>query len=114
MFELSSLGIIDMEETMIGDLKMNPQQLLEEGLRKELVRQVSTAMHVNLQFPIETERSSKSLTTSHDAFIDAFRSLSRRMEGFQRAIIWLQDFLRIDGLEIYLQESTRVIWHSIK
>lgn len=102
-----------MDETLIGDLKMNPRQLLEEGLRKELVRQISITMHENLQFPARVERSRKTLAESQKTIIQAFSLLSRRMEGFQRAIIWLQDFLRIDGLEIYLQESTRVIWHNI-
>lgn len=112
--ELSILtkGIIDMKETMIGDLKMNPQQLLEEGLRKELVRQISFAMHDHLQFPTSSERSKKSLSAIHKVFLENLNLLARRMEGFKSAIVWLQDFLRIDGLDIYLQESTRVIWHS--
>jgi len=103
-----------MKETMIGDLKMNPQQLLEEGLRKELVRQLSFAMHDHLQFSMASERSTKSFHARHKVFLNNLRLLSRRMEGFQSAIIWLQDYLRIDGLDIYLQESTRVIWYSTK
>jgi WASH complex subunit strumpellin len=103
-----------MKETMIGDLKMHPQQLLEEGLRKELVRQISFAMHDHLQFSISSERSKKALRSRHQVFLDNLNLLARRVEGFRSAIIWLQDFLRIDGLDIYLQESTRVIWHSTK
>ena len=107
-------GIIAMEETMFGDLKMNPQQLLEEGLRKELIRQVSIAFHTNLQFSLQTNRSRKSLSESHRAFVESLHVLSRRIEGFQRTIVWLQDFLRIDGLDIYIQESTRVIWQNVQ
>lgn len=110
----SHSGIIDMEETMFGTLKMNPQQLLEEGLRKELIRQISTAFHSNLQFPPQSDRSIKSLANNQKVFVESLKALSRRMEGFQRTIIWLQDFLRIDGLSIYIQESTRVIWHNVQ
>jgi WASH complex subunit strumpellin len=102
-----------MEETMFGDLKMNPQQLLEEGLRRELVRQISMALHTNLQFSLQTDRSRKSLLENQQAFVESLQVLARRMEGFHRTIVWLQDFLRIDGLSIYVQESTRVIWHSV-
>jgi WASH complex subunit strumpellin len=103
-----------MKETFIGDLKMNPQEILEEGLRKELIRQVSSALHSHLQFAIRSMKNFKSIQSTHANMIDTLRKLSRRMQCFQRAIIWLQDFLRMDGLEIYLQESTRVIWWNTK
>lgn len=103
-----------MEETLLGTFKMKPRHLLEEGLRRELVRQVSTAFHNTLQFPIQNDRTSKSLLQNQCAFVEIFKTLTCRMECFQRGILWLQDFLRIDCLEIYNQESARVIVHNIK
>ncbi len=101
-----------MEE--IGSLQMNPQHLLEEGLRKELVRQISNAFHSNIQFLSKKQRGVDVTKNQHTNFVTAFRALDNHMQRFQSAIIWLQDFLRINGLEIFLQESTRVIWHSVK
>ncbi len=106
------IGIIDMEE--IGSLQMNPQHLLEEGLRKELVRQISNAFHSNIQFLSEKQKGPEATKNQLSHFIAAFRALDIHMQRFQSAIIWLQDFLRINGLDIFLQESTRVIWHSVK
>lgn len=101
-----------MEE--IGSLRMNPRRLLEEGLRKELVRQISHAFHVNLQFKIENHDRRKLLRTS-ESFLSCFQELDSRIQRFKSAIIWLQDFLGgIDGLEIFFQESSRVVWHSVK
>mmetsp|Transcript_27221 Transcript_27221/g.41709 ORF Transcript_27221/g.41709 Transcript_27221/m.41709 type:complete len:1354 (+) Transcript_27221:293-4354(+) len=112
-YELSVLtkGIIEMEK--IDSLKMNPRRLLEEGLRKELVRQISHAFHVNLQFKLENHAWRKLGRTS-ESFLSCFHELDSRMQRFKCAIIWLQDFLGgIDGLEIFFQESSRVVWHSV-
>jgi len=112
-FELSVLtkGIIDMKETFIGDLMMDPQEILEEGLRKELISQILSAMHTHLQFSTKsTKMNAKSVESTLQTFVETIHTLSRRMECFQKAIISLQDFLRMNGLEIYLQESARVIW----
>jgi WASH complex subunit strumpellin len=103
-----------MKETYIGDLMMNPQEILEEGLRKELICQISSAMHTHLQFSIKSMKNMKSVQSALDDFLETLRTLSRRIECFQKAIIWLQDFLRMNGLEIYLQESARVIWWNTK
>ena len=39
-----------MKTTQVGVLKVNPKQLLEDGIRKELVQQVANALHHNLIF----------------------------------------------------------------
>ncbi len=106
------LAIIEMEE--IGSLKMNPRRLLEEGLREELVRQTSHTFHVNLQFKLEIHARGKLGRTS-ESFLYSFQELDSRMQRFKCAVIWLQDFFGgIDGLEIFFQDSSRVVWHSVK
>ena len=46
-----------MKKTLIGNLEIKPKSILEEGLRKELVRQFSAALHDSLQFQYNTMRN---------------------------------------------------------
>ena len=44
-------GVLAMEKTLVGVIEVDPKQLLQEGIRKELVRQISMALHSTLVFP---------------------------------------------------------------
>ncbi len=39
-----------MKTTLVGVIKVDPKQLLEDGIRKELVKQVAHALHHGLIF----------------------------------------------------------------
>lgn len=43
-------GILAMEKTLMGIVEVDPKQLLEDGIRKELVRQIAVALDSTLQF----------------------------------------------------------------
>ena len=43
-------GILLMKTTLVGVVKVDPKQLLEDGIRKELVKQVAYALHRGLIF----------------------------------------------------------------
>ena len=43
-------GILCMKTTLVGVVKVDPKQLLEDGIRKELVMQVAAALHTGLIF----------------------------------------------------------------
>jgi WASH complex subunit strumpellin len=56
-FELSKLthqvslfteGILVMEKTLLGVIQVDPRQILHQGLKRELVKQIATAMHGNV------------------------------------------------------------------
>lgn len=121
--ELSVLaaGIFRMESTLIGKVEIYPKALLEKGLRKEFVRQVSSAHHTHLQFKIEEKKkmttqedSTDSLVQYQKEFIQSLSNLSRRMEGFRRAIEYIQDFLNIAGLKVFSDETNRVIGYNLE
>lgn len=44
-------GILAMEKTLLGVIQVDPRRILEEGLRKELVRKVSEVRHIPLHPP---------------------------------------------------------------
>lgn len=43
-------GVLMMKTTLVGIIKIDPKQLLEDGIRKELVQQVALALHNGLIF----------------------------------------------------------------
>ena len=102
-----------MKKTLIGNLEIKPKSILEEGLRKELVRQFSAALHDSLQFQYNT-RSKQSLKEHIHSCTQIFKELGSRIDGFERSMIWLQDFLEIDGLHIFINETSRVLKFNVE
>ena len=92
-------GILEMEKTLLGVIQVDPRQILEEGLRRELVRQVAQAMHANLTFK---EMSRQEIDTN-------MSRLASSLDGLKRSIEYLQDYIGIAGLKIFQQELGRVI-----
>lgn len=39
-----------MKSTLVGIIRVDPKQLLEDGIRKELVKHIATALHTGLTF----------------------------------------------------------------
>jgi WASH complex subunit strumpellin len=39
-----------MKSTLVGIIRVDPKQLLEDGIRKELVKHIATALHKGLTF----------------------------------------------------------------
>jgi WASH complex subunit strumpellin len=39
-----------MKSTLVGIIRVDPKQLLEDGIRKELVKHIATALHTGLIF----------------------------------------------------------------
>lgn len=107
-FELSKLthqvsvfteGVLVMEKTLLGVIQVEPRQILQEGLRRELVRQIATAMHNNLTFK---EMTPEEINTN-------ISKLAATLDGLKRSIEYLQDYIDIAGLKMYQQEMARVI-----
>ncbi len=48
-------GVLMMKTTLVGIIKVDPKQLLEDGVRKELVRQVATALDQTMNFNPKTK-----------------------------------------------------------
>lgn len=92
-------GILVMEKTLLGVIQVDPRHILEEGLRRELVRQVSHAMHQNLMFKsLNAEEVNQNMS-----------KLAVTLEGLKRSIEYLQDYIGIAGLKIYQEEIARII-----
>ena len=119
-------GILAMEKTLLGIIQVDPRGILEDGLRKEvrkdvylvllllpttnrtfcairsahrslqLVRQISHAMNTVLTFTSNAPPSE-----THAACLRAFSALSNRVNGYRLAIEYIQDYVDIAGLELW-------------
>ncbi|XP_065890140.1 WASH complex subunit 5-like [Dysidea avara] len=98
-------GVLMMKTTLVGVVKVDPKKLLEDGIRKELVKQVSHTLHTSLIFNVKNK--STDLET-------ALRSLAEKMSGFRRSFEYIQDYVNIYGLKIWQEEVSRVINYNVE
>ncbi len=107
-FELSKLthqvsifteGVLVMQKTLLGVIQVDPRMILEEGLRRELVRLIAEAMFKQLNFKDMSQREIYTRITN----------LAATLDGLKRSIEYLQDYIDIAGLQMYQQELSRVI-----
>ena len=100
-------GMLAMKSTLVGVIKVDPKKLLEDGIRKELVRQVSRALHDSLTFTNQKSRGPNELSAKLEA-------LGKTMAGFRRSFEYIQDYVRISGLKIWQEELSRVINFNVE
>lgn len=98
-------GILMMKTTLVGIIKIDPKQLLEDGIRKELVMQVAYALHQGLMF------NPKSRVSDLLPRLDA---LGEQMDGFRRSFEYIQDYVNIYGLKIWQEEVSRIINYNVE
>ncbi|OQR94163.1 strumpellin [Achlya hypogyna] len=98
-------GILAMKKTLLGILEVDPRQVLEEGLRKELVYRVSRAYHDILQFPA-------TLTAAEGTAI--FQALASTLQAYRLSFEYIQDYVGIYGLRMWHEELSRVINYNVE
>eukprot|EP00605_Chrysophyceae_sp_TOSAG23-4_P000393 GSChrysophyteH1.ASY1.ANO1.449.1 assembled CDS len=93
-------GVLVMQKTLLGVIQVDPRMILQEGLRRELVRLIAKAMFENLNFAILTQRE----------IYARIARLAATLDGLKRSIEYLQDYIDIAGLQMYQQELSRKIF----
>lgn len=108
-------GVLEMEKTVLGIIQVDARQILHDGLRKELVRQVSAAMHATLVFTNEkTNSASVTQGEVRNDFERAMKRLSKQMDGFRRSIEYIQDYVDMAGLKMWQEELARIVNYNIE
>ena len=92
-------GVLNMQTTLLGVIKVDPKELLHDGIRRELVRQVTIALDAGLVF-----RSGKPQDVEM-----ALAQLTIKLEGFQLSLEYISDYVKITGVQLWQQEFSRVI-----
>ena len=93
-----SNGLLMMKTILVGVIKVNSMKLLEDGIRKELVKQLSKALHNNLIFRNKPKELYIKLNL-----------LNQVMDGFRRSFEYIQDYLCIHGLKIFEEEVSIIL-----
>lgn len=70
-----------MKSTLVGVICLDPKDLLEDGIRKELVQHISRALHNQLIFNPKTKC---------DDFIVKLKNLSAVMDGYKKSFEYIQ------------------------
>lgn len=108
-------GVLSMDNSIIGGIEINPRKLLDEGLRKEMVRHVSELLNNILQFDFAADSETVASITKHQASaMRSLASLSRRLEGFQSALECIEDYVSIHGLKMWHEEFSRIINYNVE
>jgi WASH complex subunit strumpellin len=97
-------GVLAMRTTLVGSIPVNPKELLEDGIRKELVRQISIAMHGILIF-----RTGK--TADFEANLER---LEQQLQNFRKSFEYISDYVNIYGLKIWQEEFGRIISFNVE
>lgn len=98
-------GILMMKRTLVGIVQIDPKQLLEDGIRKELVQRVAKALHEGLVFNPKAKTSE---------LVPKLEAIGQKMDGFRRSFEYIQDYVNIYGLKIWQEEVSRIINYNIE
>ena len=105
-------GMLAMERAFMGVIEIDPQKLLEEGIRKVLVDNLTNILHGNLQFAPVDGKASKGQESVR--FEDRLALLSKKLEGIQSSLEYVQDYMNVYGLKIWQEEFSRLINHAVE
>lgn len=93
-------GMMQMQGTTVGLMRINSRKLLEDGIRRELVHKLSESIR-NTLFPPSGIRAGE--------LIDRLQQLTLVINGFRRSFEYIQDYLFIYGLRMWQEELSRII-----
>uniref|UniRef100_A0A8C5DR37 WASH complex subunit 5 n=1 Tax=Gouania willdenowi TaxID=441366 RepID=A0A8C5DR37_GOUWI len=85
--------------------EVDPKQLLEDGIRKELVKKVAYALHQGLIFNPKAKPSE---------LMPKLKEMAATMDGFYRSFEYIQDYVSIYGLKIWQEEVSRIINYNVE
>lgn len=103
-------GILMMKSTLVGVVKVDPKQLLEDGIRKEFVRQVADVLDKILVFNVKP-KGGKAVGSE---LLPRLANLASRMSGFCRSFEYIQDYVTIYGLKIWQEEVSRIVNYNVE
>lgn len=92
-------GIMAMKRTFLGAIELDPWQLLESGIRKQVVKQLAFSLHSILVFPAGGATEVE----------DQLQELSLLLHAQRRSMEYFQDYVHVHGLQLWQEEFARII-----
>ena len=93
-----------MKTTLVGVVQLDPKQLLEDGIRKELVKVITTELDNTLHFP----------ASKIEVFEETLDKLAHKLDGFRRSFEYISDYVNVYGLKIWQEEFSRIINYHVE
>lgn len=87
-----------MRSTLVGVIRVDPAELLENGLLKELSR------HMNKKFEELLEGHLKKNQATSGNLLPRLQKLAESMDGYRRSLEYIQDYINIHGLKIWQKQ----------
>jgi WASH complex subunit strumpellin len=94
-------GMLAMEETKLGMIEIDPREILEDGIRKELVRTMSDVLQRGLVFHDAKKK--------HINVEQLLKTIATQLQGFKSAFEYIQDYVSIYGLKMWQEEFSRIV-----
>lgn len=91
-----------MRSTLVGVIRVDPAELLEEGLLKELDKHISKKFTELLE-----PQQKKPLTMLHN-LLPRLQKLAESMDGYKRSLEYIQDYINIHGLRIWQKQVRKL------
>ncbi|CAH0761226.1 unnamed protein product [Diatraea saccharalis] len=98
-------GILDMRSTLVGVIRVDPAELLEIGLLKELDRHISKKFVEFLEPPAKKPSSTN--------LLPRLQKLAESMDGYKRSLEYIQDYINIHGLRIWQKQVSAIISETV-
>ncbi|ODN03655.1 WASH complex subunit strumpellin, partial [Orchesella cincta] len=96
-------GILMMQTTLVGIIRLDPKRLLENGIRKELVGEILKTLEANLVFGKANSTKDGTLLKSK------LKVMALRLEGIKRSLEYIGDYVNSNGLRVFQEEFSRVL-----
>lgn len=87
-----------MRSTLVGVIRVDPAELLEEGLLREL------DTHISKKFNEFLEPQAK----KPGNLISRLQKLAESMDGYKRSLEYIQDYINIHGLRIWQKQVCHI------
>ncbi len=100
-------GMLVLDKTLMGVIEIDPKEILVDGIRKELGKTLAALLHEGFIF-------SKRLMGEVETLESKFQMLREKFTGLKRSIEYIQDFLNINGEQIWREELTRIINYAVE
>ena len=98
-------GISMMETTLVGVVQLDPRKLLEDGVRRELVKQIAQVLHNGLIFNPKNKTSD---------LYKKLGSIGQTITGFRTSFVYIQDYINMYGLKIWQEEMSRIVNYNVE
>ena len=109
-----TMGILAMERTLLGVLQIHPRQILEDGIRKQLVHRVASLAHHQLVFSSTETSFFGKVTRVELGFQERLAALAHKLEGLRRSFEYIQDYVNIYGVRVWLSEWGRIVNYMVE